>query len=500
MKRNALKVLTAVFILALAVTCSVNVQAAKLKLNRKKIVLSINESFKLRAMGSKKVKWSSSAPRIAKVNKNGKVTGKRAGKAVIAVKAGKKTLKCKVTVENPRISRTNLKLNKGDSYKLKIKGTRRKVKWSVKNSKIAGITKKGVVKARKAGKTRIYGKVGKKKYSCRLTVADTKPVADKTMKMDEGEQEERRATPAETKIETENPPSSETAQTIETVPEEESTAGQKVITSKTVTEPAGSNYKYSITNYNTDSVFNYELQILNNPKYHLYTYGNGVPAEVLFLLKTNNPNEETIIQSTGVLDDALGCCNSYDDIRYTESLDERWYTANGTRVVGGWLNVVSYRTTGTKTLKVYENIEGRKKLVAEASVIIEDGELSRNSWIDSVIKQVTSSDMTDTEKAIAIEQYIKKDFIYLRSDSVSTKAARWFTFDVGPVWERKIIDCSVSPTLLEWFMIKLQIPYEIQPAASHGDVTITCDGKTTWLNATPPSRTGVINFAWDYVN
>ena len=158
MKKNELKVLTAVFILALAVTCSVNVQAAKLKLNRKKIVLSIIESFKLRAMGSKKVKWSSSAPRIAKVNKNGKVTGKRAGKAVIAVKAGKKTLKCKVTVEKPRISRTNLKLNKGDSYKLKIKGTRRKVKWSVKNSKIAGITKKGVVKARKAGKTRIYGK------------------------------------------------------------------------------------------------------------------------------------------------------------------------------------------------------------------------------------------------------------------------------------------------------------------------------------------------------
>ena len=143
MKGNALKVLTAVSILVLAVTCSVNVQAAKLKLNRKKIVLSINESFKLRAKGSKKakVKWSSSAPRIAKVNKNGKVTGKRAGKAVITAKAGRKKLKCKVTVEKPCINKTTLRLNKGDSYKLKMKGTRRKVKWSVKNSKIAGITK-----------------------------------------------------------------------------------------------------------------------------------------------------------------------------------------------------------------------------------------------------------------------------------------------------------------------------------------------------------------------
>lgn len=49
---------------------------------------------------TKKITWSSSKPKIAKVNKKGKVTGLKAGKAVIKAKVkGGKTLKCRITVK-----------------------------------------------------------------------------------------------------------------------------------------------------------------------------------------------------------------------------------------------------------------------------------------------------------------------------------------------------------------------------------------------------------------
>ena len=56
------------------------------------------------------------------------------------------------------------------TVKLKVKGTKKKIKWSSKKKSIATVTKKGVVKGRKAGKTTIVAKVGKKKYSCKVIV------------------------------------------------------------------------------------------------------------------------------------------------------------------------------------------------------------------------------------------------------------------------------------------------------------------------------------------
>lgn len=47
----------------------------------------------------KKVKWSSSNRMVAVVSKKGKVTGKKAGKATITAKIGKKKYKCKVVVK-----------------------------------------------------------------------------------------------------------------------------------------------------------------------------------------------------------------------------------------------------------------------------------------------------------------------------------------------------------------------------------------------------------------
>ncbi len=71
-----------------------------------------------------------------------------------------------------RISKKTVTIRKTQTVKLKVKGTKKKVKWSSKNKSIATVSKKGVVKAKKVGRTKIIAKVGKKKYKCNITVKE----------------------------------------------------------------------------------------------------------------------------------------------------------------------------------------------------------------------------------------------------------------------------------------------------------------------------------------
>lgn len=78
-----------------------------------------------------------------------------------------------------KLNKTKLTIDKGETYQLKVKNTKKKVTWSSKNKSIATVNKKGVVKGRKAGTTTITAKVGKKKYACKVTVQEETKAADK---------------------------------------------------------------------------------------------------------------------------------------------------------------------------------------------------------------------------------------------------------------------------------------------------------------------------------
>lgn len=69
-----------------------------------------------------------------------------------------------------KLNKKKLVLYVKQSAKLKLKGTKKKVKWSSSNKKIATVSKTGKVKAKKKGNCKITAKVGKKKYVCRVTV------------------------------------------------------------------------------------------------------------------------------------------------------------------------------------------------------------------------------------------------------------------------------------------------------------------------------------------
>ncbi|MBO5173698.1 MAG: Ig-like domain-containing protein [Eubacterium sp.] len=69
-----------------------------------------------------------------------------------------------------KLNKSKLTLQTGKTSKLKLKNTKKKVKWSSKNKKVATVSRKGVVKAVSVGKTTITAKSGKKRYSCKVTV------------------------------------------------------------------------------------------------------------------------------------------------------------------------------------------------------------------------------------------------------------------------------------------------------------------------------------------
>ena len=72
-----------------------------------------------------------------------------------------------------RISKRTLTLNVGETYRLKVKGTKKKIKWKSSNKAVASVTSKGKVKGKAKGICKITAKVGKKKYTCKVTVTQS---------------------------------------------------------------------------------------------------------------------------------------------------------------------------------------------------------------------------------------------------------------------------------------------------------------------------------------
>ena len=69
-----------------------------------------------------------------------------------------------------KLNITKATLSIGCSINLKLLNNKKKVTWKSSNKKVASVTKKGKVKAKKKGKVKIIARVGKKKYTCKVTV------------------------------------------------------------------------------------------------------------------------------------------------------------------------------------------------------------------------------------------------------------------------------------------------------------------------------------------
>ena len=141
--------------------------------------------------GDKVVSWKSSNKKVASVDKNGKVKGLKAGKTAtitVQLQSGlKKSFKVKVQKKNvatKSLKVVNVSTGKKVSSKVSLKRkqtlklattvspitSKEKVKYSSSNKKVASVSAKGVIKAKKKGKATITVKSGKKTYKIKVTV------------------------------------------------------------------------------------------------------------------------------------------------------------------------------------------------------------------------------------------------------------------------------------------------------------------------------------------
>lgn len=76
----------------------------------------------------------------------------------------------------PELSDKNITLEEGQTKTLKVKGTRKSIRWKSSNKTIASVDNKGTVKAKKAGKATITAVCGKYSLKCNVAVKK-KPVS-----------------------------------------------------------------------------------------------------------------------------------------------------------------------------------------------------------------------------------------------------------------------------------------------------------------------------------
>lgn len=163
--------------------------ATSVKVNKKSITLNINnkktKTAKISASllpsnSTDSITYTSKNPKIAKVDKNGKVTALKTGKTTITVKAtsGKsQTVTVNVTSPATKVKikgKAKLTMTTGAKKTLKATVTPKKstdkVKWSSSKKKIATVSQKGVVTAKKKGTVTITAKAGKKKATVKITI------------------------------------------------------------------------------------------------------------------------------------------------------------------------------------------------------------------------------------------------------------------------------------------------------------------------------------------
>lgn len=138
--------------------------AAAIRLNRSKKSLKKGKSYRLKATiesetnENVQISWKSSNKKVARVDSKGKVTAVGPGTAKITAYTKKKNAinaTCKITVKGDpvKLSTTQLNLTAGQKANLKVTSDSGSATytWSSSDKTVATVTKKGKVKAKKAG-------------------------------------------------------------------------------------------------------------------------------------------------------------------------------------------------------------------------------------------------------------------------------------------------------------------------------------------------------------
>ena len=200
-------------LLAIAAACHPEVDPTSVTLNKHDLMLKVGGTEVLEATiepanaTNTALSWSSTAPSVATVDQNGKVTAVSDGNAVIMVAtlAGAKTDACNVYVSKNFVSVTGVKLDRA-TLELKVgdriglaptvepeDASNKTITWSSSAPEVASVNENGTVEALKGGKATITVKTddGGFTATCEVTVseiivADGVTVSPATAEISEG--------------------------------------------------------------------------------------------------------------------------------------------------------------------------------------------------------------------------------------------------------------------------------------------------------------------------
>lgn len=169
------------------------IPATKLTINTKKIYIVKGKSIQMKGVmepfnTTDKITWSTSKKSVATV-KNGKITAKKAGTAMITAKttSGKKVV-CSVYVVKKAKKSTSIKLNQKEvtlerGSRILLKPTLKPakstdiVKWKSSNKEVASVDAYGFVTGKKTGKATITATTSSgKKVKCIVTVGNEEKI------------------------------------------------------------------------------------------------------------------------------------------------------------------------------------------------------------------------------------------------------------------------------------------------------------------------------------
>lgn len=128
------------------------------------------------------VTWSSSAPGIVSVDKNGNVVALQAGLSTIKATCGSISSSCIVNViiltESVTLDKTEITLKKGDSATLTAMvnpadATDKAVSWTSSDPDVVSVDGNGGLKALRQGKATVTATCAGKSASCQVTVRDS---------------------------------------------------------------------------------------------------------------------------------------------------------------------------------------------------------------------------------------------------------------------------------------------------------------------------------------
>ena len=144
------------------------------------LTLRVKQTYK---SGGKIKSVRTTNKKIVKVDKKGKITGKKAGKAMVTITYANGSRRIyQVKVQKGIVKTTAVSVNKrniilakkGKSFQLKVTLTpvtsQQKVTYKSSNSKVAAVNSKGKIVAKKKGTATITVKSGNKKITCKVKV------------------------------------------------------------------------------------------------------------------------------------------------------------------------------------------------------------------------------------------------------------------------------------------------------------------------------------------